>query len=262
MTTEHQAVPVYWSRQQQGVAVITIDRPVRLNALNVEVKHLIETAVTELSADPEVKVIILTGANDVFVAGTDIAEMVDMSVTDHTRKETDKVFRALRACPKPCIAAVERYALGGGLELALACDMIIAGESARFALPEIHVGIMPGAGGTQILPRILGKFRAMKMILTGEQVSAQQALNMGLLTEVVESGGALAAAEELAGTIASMPPLAVRAIKEVVQQGMELPITSALLLERKAFQILFDSNDQVEGMTAFLEKRQAQFTGN
>lgn len=254
--------PVYCSRPQPSVAVITIDRPGRLNALNLEVKQLIERAVAELSADPDVRAIILTGANEVFVAGTDIAEMVAMTPGEHARLETDRVFRALRACPKPVIAAVEGYALGGGLELAMACDMIIAGEGARFAQPEIRVGIMPGAGGTQILPRILGKYRAMKMVLTGEKLSARQALSMGLLTDVVEDGRALAAAEELARTIASMPPLAVKAIKEVVQQGLELPLNGALLLERKAFQILFDSNDQVEGMKAFLEKREPEFRGN
>ena len=159
------------------------------------------------------------------------------------------------------IAAVEKFALGGGFELALACDIIIAGEKARFAQPEIRVGIMPGAGGTQILLRTIGKYRTMKMVLTGEQIDAQEAFDMGLISEVVETGEAYSRACLLAQTIVSMPPLAVAAIKEVVKQGQDMPLASALLLERKEFQILFDSDDQVEGMQAFLDKRPPDYSG-
>jgi enoyl-CoA hydratase/carnithine racemase len=253
--------PVTWSLQDGGVAVLTIDRPDRLNALNLQVKQLIERVLSELINDPGVRVIVLTGANGVFVAGTDISEMVDMSPTDHEVLATSRVFQVLRNCPKPLIAAVERYALGGGMELALACDLIIAGEGARFAQPEIKVGIMPGAGGTQLLLRTVGKYRAMKLILTGQQITAGEAFEMGLLSEVVESGRALESAVAIATTIAAMPPLAVAAIKDVVRQGQDMPLTSALLLERKAFQLLFDSKDQAEGMQAFLDKRSPTFTG-
>jgi enoyl-CoA hydratase/carnithine racemase len=261
MPEDEPHIPVTWTIQDNGVATVTIDRPNRLNALNLQVKQLIGQGVSDLVEDAGVKVIILTGANDVFVAGTDIAEMVDMTATDHATLATDAVFQILRSCPKPLIAAVERYALGGGMELALACDLIIAGKDARFAQPEIKVGIMPGAGGTQLLLRTLGKYRAMKLLLTGEMITAEQAFDWGLLSELVESGGALTAAIGLANVIAAMPPLAVAATKDVIRQGQDMPLSAALALEREAFQLLFDSADQVEGMRAFLEKRSAEFKG-
>ena len=261
MTSRQAATPVRWATDQQGIATIRIDRKERLNALNLEVKRLLEQAVVELGADDQVRVIIVTGENGVFVAGTDIAEMRDMTATQHSVEKTDQVFHVLRNCPKPLIAAVERFALGGGFELALACDLIVAGNEARFAQPEIRVGIMPGAGGTQILLRTIGKYRTMKLVLTGEQISAPEALEMGLISEVVEPGQAYQRACQLAETRVAMPPLAVAAIKEVIRQGQDMPLTSALLLERKAFQILFDSEDQVEGMTAFLEKRSPKDQG-
>ena len=254
-------LPVSCCREGTDIAVVTIDRPARRNALNLEVKRLIADLVEELAADDAVRVIILTGANGVFVAGTDIGEMVTMSPMEHTLKVTDRVFTVLRKCPKPLIAAVEGYALGGGSELALACDMIIAGEGARFGQPEIRVGIMPGAGGTQRLVRTIGRYRAMKLMLTGESLTAPEAFSAQLLSEVVADGSALKRAVELARTITTMPPLAVRAIKEVVQLGQDIPLEAALSIERKAFQLLFDTADQKEGMRAFLEKRSPTFLG-
>lgn len=261
MTTAKDNHQVTWAVDEKGIATIRLNRPERLNALNLEVKRLIEQAVAELSVDDNAKIIIITGENDVFVAGTDIAEMRDMTATEHTVEQTDQVFHALRDCKKPLIAAIERFALGGGFELALACDMIIAGKQTRFAQPEIKVGIMPGAGGTQILLRTIGKYRTMKMVLTGEMISADLALEMGLLSDVVEDGQAYAEAYTLAETITQMPPLAVSAIKEVITQGQNSPLTAALMLERKAFQTLFDSDDQVEGMQAFMDKRAAVYQG-
>lgn len=261
MTTAKDNHQVTWAVDEKGIATIRLNRPERLNALNLEVKRLIEQAVAELSVDDNAKIIIITGENDVFVAGTDIAEMRDMTATEHTVEQTDHVFHALRDCKKPLIAAIERFALGGGFELALACDMIIAGKQTRFAQPEIKVGIMPGAGGTQILLRTIGKYRTMKMVLTGEMISADLALEMGLLSDVVEDGQAYAEAYTLAATITQMPPLAVSAIKEVITQGQNSPLTAALMLERKAFQTLFDSDDQVEGMQAFIDKRAAVYQG-
>ena len=167
----------------------------------------------------------------------------------------------MRRCPKPLIAALEGYALGGACELALTCDMIIAGRSTKLGQPEIRVGIMPGAGGTQHLLRTIGKYRASKMVLTGEPVAARDALAMGLLSEMVEDGRALSRALELAKTIAAMPSLAVRAIKEVLQQGADAPLETALAFERKAFVTLFGSIDQKEGMNAFLKKRKPKFIG-
>jgi enoyl-CoA hydratase len=248
-------------READGVAVVTIDRPERRNALNLEVKRRIADVVDGLAADESVQVIVLTGSGGYFVAGTDIAEMATMTPTQHVALATDRVFNVLRRCPKPLIAAIEGYALGGGCELALTCDMIVAGRSTKLGQPEIRVGIMPGAGGTQRLVRVMGKYRAMKLMLTGEPVSAPEAMAMGLLSEMVDDGQALTRALELARTIVGMPPLAVRAIKEAVQLGQDAPLETGLALERKAFLMLFDSDDQKEGMGAFLEKRKPRFSG-
>jgi enoyl-CoA hydratase/carnithine racemase len=171
------------------------------------------------------------------------------------------VFQVLRDCPKIVIAAVEGYALGGGCELALSCDMIVAGSGAKLGQPEIRVGIMPGAGGTQRLLRTVGKYRAMKLVLTGEPITAPEAFAAGLVSEVVEDGKALDRALELARTVCSMPPLAVRATKEVMRLGEDAPLEAALALERQAFVLLFDSQDQKEGMQGFLEKRKPAFQG-
>ena len=248
-------------RSGPHVGIITLDRPERRNALDLDVKGRIADAVFELSRDNDIRVIILTGSEKYFVAGTDLAEMAKMTVADHARLATDRVFTALRESTRILIAAVEGYALGGGCELALSCDMIIAGSTAKFGQPEIRVGIMPGAGGTQRLLRTIGKYRAMKMILTGEPVVATDAFSCGLISEVVEDGAALKRACELAGTVAAMPPIAGRAVKEVIRLGADVPLETALALERKAFVQLFDTQDQKEGMNAFLEKRSPKFSG-
>jgi enoyl-CoA hydratase len=255
------AVGVTSARVAEGVHQITIDRPERRNALNMDVKSRVADAVAKLVKDDDARVIVIAGAGDAFVAGTDIAEMRSMTPTSHSLDVTDRMFTTLRRCPKPLIAAVEGYAYGGGCELAMSCDLIVAGSSAKFGLPEILLGIMPGAGGCQTLVRIMGKFRALRLILTGTPITAPEAFALGLVSEVTEPGIAVERAIELASTIAGMPQLAVRAIKEVVTAGADLPLEAALLLERKAFQILFDSDDQEEGMTAFLEKRKPEFHG-
>jgi enoyl-CoA hydratase len=261
MTTSNATTPVTWSVDDKGIATIRLNRPERLNALNLQVKRLIEAAIGEFESNDKVRVIIIKGENSVFVAGTDIAEMRDMTSSTHGVEKTDQVFHALRNCKKPLIAAVEKFALGGGFELALACDLIVADKNTRFAQPEIRVGIMPGAGGTQILLRTIGKYRAMKMILTGEQIDTDQAMEMGLISEVAETGKAYERAYQLAETISKMPPLAVAAIKDVVKSGQDMSLTSALLNEREAFVTLFDSEDQVEGMQAFMEKRAPSYKG-
>jgi enoyl-CoA hydratase/carnithine racemase len=252
---------VICERPKPSVAVIRIDRPERRNALSLEVKQQLDEAFAAADADPNVRVIVLTGGDSFFVGGTDIGEKVNMTSGDHTARDTSRVFRTINACRTPIVAAVEGYALGGGCELALACDMIVAGRGARFGQPEIRVGIMPGAGGTQRLLRTIGKYQAMRMILTGEPVDAEMALAMGLVSELVDTGAAFGRALALAGVIAGMPPLAVRAIKEVVNAGQNLPLDGALLLERKAFQLLFDTSDQEEGMRAFLGKSQPVYRG-
>jgi len=253
--------PVRCDRESKHIAVVTIDRKARRNALNLEVKKLLADLIEQLSADESVRVIILTGANGIFVAGTDIDEMATMSPTQHTLLATDHLFRVLRHCRIPLIAAVEGYAYGGGCELALSCDIIIASEGARFGQPEIRVGIMPGAGGTQLLVRTIGKYRAMKMMLTGEPVTAADALSMGMVSELTQDGATLDRAQDCARSIVTMPPLAILAIKEAVRLGQDIPLETALSLERKAFQLLFDTADQKEGMRAFLEKRTPQYQG-
>lgn len=203
----------------------------------------------------------LTGAGGFFVAGTDIAEMVDMRPTDHVRLDTDRVFHVLRQSPKPVIAAVEGYALGGGCELAMACDLIVAAEDASFGQPEIRVGIMPGAGGTQRLLRTVGRYKAALWCLTGQMIPAREAHAANLVSELTAPGQALARSLELGRQIAAMPPLAVQAIREAMRLGADVPLETGLALERRLFERLFDSDDQEEGMRAFLEKRRPVYRG-
>lgn len=244
-----------------GVMVITVNRPDRRNALNLKIKEMLTDAVLTADRDDAVRVVVLVGAEGCFIAGTDLGEQIGMTPTDHILMETDRIFSALRRCTKPLIAAVEGYALGGGCEIALACDLIVAGRTAKFGLPEIRLGVMPGAGGTQRLMRTIGRYKTMRIVLTGEFVEGQDAHDMGFVSEVTEDGGALDRALEQAGRIAAMPPLSVRSIKEVAQAGADMSLDAALLLERKAFQVLFDFADQSEGMGAFVEKRRPVFNG-
>lgn len=246
---------------QPTVGLIRIDRPERRNALNMAVKQSIADSIVMLEGDPDIRVIVISGGPDYFVAGTDIAEMKDMTPQSHAALGTNIVFERLRACTKPVIAAVEGYALGGGCELAMACDMIVAGRDARFSQTEIKVGIMPGAGGTQMLLRTAGKHRAMYLCLTGDPFTAEEAMAFGLLSRLVDSGQAEAEAVTLAQRIAAMPQLAVKAIKEAIRQGMDTPLVAALAYERRLFETLFASEDQSEGMAAFLEKRRPRFSG-
>jgi enoyl-CoA hydratase len=244
-----------------GVFVVAINRPERRNALNIAIKRSIADAVLALDANPLAKVIVITGTSNYFVAGTDLSEMVSLTPIGHTLQVTDAMFTALRRCATPLIAALEGYALGGGLELALACDLVIAGADATLGQPEIRVGVIPGAGGTQRLLRILGKYRALSLLLTGDTITGAEAFTQGLVSEAVPAGEALQRSLTIAEKILKMPPLAVRATLELVDTGADLPLDAALLLERKAFQILFDSADQTEGMTAFLEKRRPTYEG-
>jgi len=244
-----------------GVVLVTIDRPERRNALNIEVKDAVADIVGAVDRMADVRVIVITGANGAFVAGTDVAEMAELTPIDHTLRVTDRMFTVLRQAATPLVAAVEGYALGGGCELALCCDIIVASEKARFGQPEVLLGVIPGAGGTQRLLRAVGRHRAMHLLLTGSTVLAPEAFAMGFVSELSPEGEALDRALDLARTIASQPQLAVAAIKEVVRAGADVPLETALLLERKAFQILFDSQDQKEGMRAFLEKRTPDYQG-
>ncbi len=243
------------------VALIRLNRPKSKNALNMRVRELLTEHFTRLGGDDDIRCIVLTGDEEAFAAGADIGEMAEATPIEMMLRRSHVHWRAIASCPKPVIAAVNGYALGGGCELAMHADIIIAGESASFGQPEVRVGIMPGAGGIQRLTRAVGKFKAMKMVLTGRPVTAAEAEAMGLVSEVVPDAEVLDRALKLAEQIAAMPPLAVMQIKEVMLAGQDASLETGLMLERKAFQLLFDSRDQTEGMKAFAEKRKPRYEG-
>lgn len=243
------------------VAVVRINRPDAKNALNLEVRRALASIFEGLSGRTDVGAIVLTGSGGVFVAGADLKEIASAAPIEMYDRNLDKLWGAISGCPLPVIASVDGFALGGGCELAMHCDMIVAGKSARFAQPEVKLGLMPGAGGTQRLVRAVGKFQAMRIALTGCMVGADEALAIGLVSEVVEDERTLSRAMELAEELAVLPRIAVRQIKEVILAGADLPLESALTLERKAFQLLFDTFDQKEGAAAFLEKRRPRYEG-
>jgi enoyl-CoA hydratase/carnithine racemase len=248
-------------RPADDIAVIRLNRPEVRNALNMAVRQQLAEHFAALGADEATHCIVITGGEKVFAAGADLRDMVDRTPVDLMMRRSEKLWQPIATCPKPVIAAVNGFALGGGCELAMHADIIIAGEGASFGQPEVRVGIMPGAGGTQRLTRAVGKYRAMRMLLTGEPVPARDALAMGLVSEVVPDGDVLDAALRVARTIAALPPLAVMQIKEAVLAGQDASVDAALLIERKAFQLLFSTDDQKEGMRAFLEKRKPEFHG-
>ena len=245
-----------------AVALVTIDRQDALNALSFAVLEELANALEALDADDDCRTIVLTGAGErAFAAGADIRELaVQTPVTLTAGGDFDRWNRIDRI-RKPIIAAVRGVALGGGCELAMACDLIVAGESAQFGQPEIKLGVMPGAGGTQRLTRILGRAKAMELILTGRSMSAREAEAHGLVTQVVADEATLAAALELAARIAAMPPVAVAVAKEAVRRAEELPLSEGLRWERRNFFLLFATEDQTEGMAAFVEKRQPAWKG-
>ncbi len=248
-------------KPRHGVALVRIDRPQVKNALNMAVRHQLAERLTELGRDDGVRCIVLAGNGKDFAAGADLTEMAEAGAVEMMLRRTHLLWRAIGECPKPVIAAVNGYALGGGCELAMHADIIIAGENAQFGQTEVRVGIMPGAGGTQRLTRAVGKFKAMRMILTGEIVSGREAEAMGLASAAVPDDAVEEHALDMAARIAAMPPLAVAQIKEVLLAGQDASLEAGLMLERKAFQILFDSLDQKEGMKAFLEKRKPAYQG-
>jgi enoyl-CoA hydratase len=252
---------VLTERPAEGVGLIRINRPEARNALNLEVRRLLARHLTEMGEDAATRAIVLTGNDKSFAAGADIKEMAGAGTVEMLARGVHRLWRTIGACPKPVIAAVNGYALGGGCELAMTCDIIIAGESAQFGQPEVKIGIIPGGGGTQRLTRAVGKYRAMRYVLTGEPFGARAAFEMGLASEVVPDAEVEKRAVELAARIAELPPLAVQLAKEAVLAGMEAPLSSALALEAKSMQILFSSQDQKEGMRAFIEKRKPKFSG-
>jgi enoyl-CoA hydratase len=243
------------------VATVTLNRPQALNALNAPLLGELVDALTKLDADEAVRCIVLTGNERAFAAGADIKEMADASSVDMLRRNALARYDAVRKIAKPIIAAVSGWALGGGCELAMACDMIVASETARFGQPEINIGIMPGAGGTQRLTRALGKARAMELILTGDYLSAQEAHARGLVNRIAPPELYLEEAQKLARRIAAQPPVAVRLAKDAVLKAQDLSIEEGLDYERRVFYLLFATEDQKEGMAAFVEKRPPQWKG-
>jgi enoyl-CoA hydratase len=253
---------VLLERPADGVVVLRLNRPEVRNAIDDNVRRQLAEHFASLSGDAGARCVILTGGELVFAAGADLRTLAAMSVADVMSSAGEAAYGVIRGFAKPIIAAVNGWALGGGCELAMQADIIVAGEGAKFGQPEIKLGIMPGAGGTQRLTRAIGKFKAMKMLLTGDPVGAREAEMMGLVSEVVADAEVFPRSLALAGAIAAMPPIAVRKIKQAVLQGADLPLEAALAMERQAFTLLFGTADQKEGMTAFLEKRPPVFRGN
>jgi enoyl-CoA hydratase len=243
------------------IALIQLNRPKELNALNLQLMLELKQALSQLDDLEEVRCIIITGNQQAFAAGADIKQMESKNAIDLLKIDQFETWDQIRKTKKPIIAAVSGFALGGGCELAMTCDMIIASESAKFGQPEIKIGIMPGAGGTQRLTRAIGKANAMEMVLTGKFISAEEAQRMGLVNRVVPEEIYLDEAVKLAKEIALMSPIAIRLAKESVNKAFESGLQEGLYFERKNFYMTFASEDQKEGMNAFVEKRKPIFTG-
>ena len=247
-----------------GIALVTINRPKALNALNEQTLRELDAAFSDLAVDDTAQVIILTGSGEkAFVAGADISAMQPLSPLQarDCAKLGHEVMRRIEACPKPVIAAVNGFALGGGCELALGCDIRLVADNARFGQPEVNLGVIPGFGGTQRLARLVGKGLAMEMILTGDMVSADEAHRIGLANKVVAQAELLDTAKAMAAKIISKGPLAVKLSKEAIRNGLEMDLDKANQYEAELFGLCFASEQQKEGMQAFLEKRRADFSG-
>ncbi len=243
------------------IALITLDRPKVLNALSPALIGELTEALGELDANPEVRAVVLTGGPKVFAAGADIGDMAERSPVDQLGRDQTGRWLKVTSFTKPLIAAVNGYALGGGCEMALMCDLIIAGDSARFGQPEINLGVIAGAGGTQRWTRTAGKYIAMEINLTGQPITALRAYQLGLVNRVVPAEVTIQVAKQVARQIASRAPVAARLAKDSVNQALETPLSEGLLVERKNFYFLFATEDQKEGMKAFLEKRKPVFKG-
>jgi len=248
--------------RKESFATIQLNRPESLNALNNQLMSELASCLEMLDGDSSVRCIVITGSEKSFAAGADIKEMADAGTIEMLNRDGFRFWERIRRIKKPIIAAVGGFALGGGCELAMTCDMVVASETAKFGQPEINLGVMPGAGGTQRLARTIGKYRAMEMVLTGQTIGAEEAYRRGLVNRLVPVELLLEEAENLAREIASRPPDAVRLAKESVLNSFELPLSEGLAVERKNFYMLFSGEDQKEGMKAFVEKRKPGWKDN
>lgn len=244
------------------VALIQFNRPKELNALNRQLMEEVRDALHQLDRNDNVRVIIIAGNDQAFAAGADVKQLADKSAVEMLMIDQFSTWDQVRRTKKPLIAAVSGFALGGGCEFAMMCDMIIASETARFGQPEIKIGSMPGAGGTQRLTKALGKAKAMELILTGRFLTAEEAYSRGLVNKVVPVEMYMQEALNLASEIAQMPPIATQLAKEAVNRSFETHLDEGLLLERKNFYLTFATQDQKEGMQAFIEKRKPEYKGN
>ncbi|TCL35445.1 enoyl-CoA hydratase [Anaerospora hongkongensis] len=250
--------------KEDSIGLLTINRPQVLNALNRETMTEISQVVGKIATDPEVAVLIITGAGEKsFVAGADISEMRTLSALEGRAwsKFSQATFNAIENLPQPVIAAVNGYALGGGCELAMSCDIRIASDKAKFGQPEVLLGVVAAFAGTQRLPRLIGKGRAKELLFTGDQIDAAEACRIGLVNKVVPAGELLTAAKALAAKIISRGPVAVQLCKAAVNEGLDMDLESAQAYEAEVFGLCFATADQKEGMNAFVEKRPAKFTG-
>jgi enoyl-CoA hydratase/carnithine racemase len=243
------------------VALCRLNRPEARNALSPELMDELATAVETFDADPGIRCIVIAGSDETFAAGADIRALRDRSFEESLRHPAASFWRRLAACKTPLIAAVSGFALGGGCELALLCDLIVASESAQFGQPEITLGIIPGGGGTQRLARVIGKQRAMDLVLTGRRIDAREAERLGLVNEVTDAGEWLERALEVAQRIARRPPIAVRLAKQAVLAAEETGLSSGLEQEHRLYELAMATEDRVEGMQAFIEKRRPEFRG-
>ncbi|MCL4258642.1 MAG: enoyl-CoA hydratase/isomerase family protein [Anaerolineales bacterium] len=253
--------PLVLIERKDPLAIVRLNRPDKLNALSPDMLRALAETLESLNADEQVRVIVLYGGERAFAAGADIEAMAKAGPVDIYLRNTRALWQRIWGIDKPVVAAVRGVAFGGGCELALGCDLIVAGQTARFAQPEIKLGIMPGAGGTQRLARAIGPVRAMEMVLTGEPLAAEAALQAGLVNRVVADEQVLDAALELAGVVAERPAVAVRLARQALRYGLERTLQEGMELERRNYLMTYDTHDQKEGMGAFLEKRKPGFKG-
>lgn len=252
----------YPYRNNAHIALVRLNRPKVLNALSTDLMQELVDCMLTLDKNPDVRVIILTGNERAFAAGADIAQMVTATPVDQINDQRFRTWEMLKLITKPVLAAVNGFALGGGCELAMSCDLIIAGDDAKFSQPEIKIGTIPGAGGTQRLTRAIGKSKAMMMVLTGDMIDAKTAYEWGLVAKVVPAETLLQETFELAKTIADRAPVSVRLAKEAVNKSFEMTLKDGMDFERRNFYLTFASADQKEGMKAFMEKRSPDYKGN